>query len=148
MNSINWLSVGGVIGGLVALGQLVWGIYKDRKSGALRLGQAEAAKASLDAAQAEASLPYVEESLKLGNVAEAVSIQQGVINGLRDHAAWQDAQIVARDERITELERRLASRDEKIAELERRLEEAEKALTTARNLINDLRAVRQGEDAP
>jgi len=140
-----WLAAGGVIGGIVALGQLAWGIWKDHKGGTLRRSQAEAAKATLDVSQAEASLPHVQESLKLGNVAEAVSIQQQVINGLREHAAWQDAQLDLRDRRIMDLERRLSERDAKVEELERRLDEAEGALNTARNIINELRETSRSE---
>lgn len=141
----DWLSTGGVLGGLIALGQLGWGIYKDRKGGALRKGQAEAAKVSLDVVQAEQSLPHVQESLRLGNVADAVAVQQQVINGLRDHAAWQDQQLQARDGRIGELERRLAERDRKIEELEQRLGVAEDALSTAKRLIGELRATSRQE---
>ena len=140
-----WLSTGGVLGGLVVFAQLAWGVWKDHKGGAVRKGQAEAAKASMDVAQAEASLPHVQESLKLGNLAEAVTIQQQVINGLREHAAWQDEQLVARDRRIMDLEERLAARDAKVEELERRLDTAEEALTTARNIINELRETSRSE---
>lgn len=139
------LSVVGVIGGLVAVGQLAWAVYKDKSGGAIRKSQAEAAKATVDVAQAEASLPYVQESLRLGNVAEAVSIQQGVINGLREHATWQDEQLRLRDVRIEELEGRLASRDKKIEELEARLDEAEASLNTAKRLIGELRSTSREE---
>lgn len=140
-----WLSTGGVLGGLVVLAQLTYGIWKDHRGGAVRLGQAEAAKASLNVAQAEASLPHVQESLKLGNVAEAVAIQQQIINGLREHASWQDQQLETRDARIQELESRLTERDRKIEELERRLDDAEAALTTAKRLIGELRETSRGE---
>lgn len=141
----NYLSWAGLIGGLVAVGQLAYGIYKDRVSGAARLGQAEAAKATMDAAQAEASLPHVQESLRLGNVSEALSIQQQVINGLREHANWQDSQLALKDARIAELEERLTGRDRKIEELEKRLDQAEDALNTAKRLIGELRATSIGE---
>lgn len=134
-----WLSAVGLAGGCVAIGQFVYGIYKDRKGGVLRKGQAEAAKASLDTAQAEASLPHVQESLRLGNVAEAVAIQQQIINGLRDHAAWQDAQLEESHAREQELIRRLAERDQKIDELESRLSIAEGNLSEARRIIDGLR---------
>lgn len=134
------LSVGGVLGGVLALGQFGYGIWKDRKGGTLRKSQAEAAKASLDTAQAEAALPHIQDQLRLGNVAEAVAIQQGIINGLREHAAWQDGQLDEAHRREKALEDRLSERDAKIAELEQRLGEAEKALTIAKRLIGDLRA--------
>lgn len=139
------LSTAGVLGGIVAACQFVYGIYKDRKGGALRKGQAEAAKATLDTAQAEAALPHVTEALALGNVQEAVAIQQGIINGLRDHAAWQDKELEDCHKENGELRRRLAERDGKIAELEKRLGEAEKALTIAKRLIGDLRATSRSE---
>lgn len=142
---MNELVAGGLIGSVVVLLQLAYGIWKDHRGGAARLGQAEAAKATLDATQAEASLPYVQESLKLGNVAEAVAIQQQIINGLREHASWQDAQLEIRDNRVQELENRLAERDRKIEELERRLDDAEEALSTAKRLIGELRATSRGE---
>lgn len=141
----DWLPWAGLLGGIVAVGQLLWGIWKDQRGGALRKGQAEAAKASLDVAQAELSLPHVQESLKLGNLAEAVTIQQQIINGLREHAAWQDDQIKGRDSRITELEERLAARDEKVAALEERLNQAEEALNTARRIIDELRETSRSE---
>lgn len=144
----DWLSAGGILGGIVVAGQLAWGIWKDQKGGALRKGQAEAAKATLDVSQAELSLPHVQESLKLGNVAEAVTIQQQIINGLREHAAWQDAQLSARDQRISDLEARLAARDAKVAELEDRLNAAEEALNTARSIIDELRATSLSEQEP
>lgn len=134
-----WLSVGGILGGILAIAQFAYGVYKDRRGGALRKSQAEAAKATLDTAQAEAALPHVQDSLRLGNVAEAVAIQQGLINGLREHAAWQDQQLAESHAREAELAKRLTERDEKIAELERRLGEAEKALTIAKRLIGSLR---------
>lgn len=143
---MEWLAVGGIIGGVVAFGQLLWGIWKDHRGGALRKSQAEAAKASLDAAQAAQSLPYVAESLKLGNVTEAVAIQQQIINGLRDHAAWQDEQITQRDEKIAQLEGALKARDEKVAELETRVNAAEQEMATARGIIDELRASAAGRD--
>lgn len=140
-----WLSAGGILGGCLAIAQFGYGIYKDRKGGTLRKSQAEAAKASLDTAQAEAALPHVQDSLRLGNVAEAVAIQQGIINGLREHAAWQDAQLEEAHARELELSRRLSERDGKIRELEKRLGEAEKALSTAKRLIGELRATSRSE---
>lgn len=142
---LSWV---GVIGGILAVAQFAYGVWKDRKGGALRKSQAEAAKATLDTAQAEAALPHVQDQLRLGNVAEAVAIQQGVINGLRDHAAWQDRELEACHTENAQLRDRLAERDAKIAELEQRLGEAEKALTIAKRLIGDLRADarRDGEE--
>jgi len=141
-----WLSAGGIVGGLLAVAQFGYGVYKDRKGGALRKSSAEAAKATLDTAQAEAALPHIQDQLRLGNVAEAVSIQQGIINGLRDHAAWQDKELEAAHAEAAELRHRLAERDRKIAELERRLTEAERALNTAKRLIGELRATSRSED--
>lgn len=135
----------GLIGGIVALCQVAWQVYRGFKGGELRKSQAEAAKAHLDTAQAEASLPHIQRSLELGNVAEAVAIQQGIINGLRDHAKWQDGQIEERDGRIVELERRLTERDEKIEELAKRLISAEVSLATAKRLIGELRTTRYDE---
>lgn len=137
---MNELSIAGVIGGVLAVCQFGYGIWKDRKGGALRKSQAEAAKATLDTAQAEAALPHIQDQLRLGNVSAAVAIQQGIINGLRDHAAWQDEQLSESHQRELALSERLAERDAKIAELEQRLGEAEKALTIAKRLIGDLRA--------
>lgn len=134
-----WLSGAGVLGGTLAIGQFLYGIWKDRKGGTLRKGQAEAAKATLDTAQAEASLPHVQESLRLGNVAEAVTIQQQIINGLRDHAAWQDSQLEACHAENDELRERLAERDRQIDELEARLSIAEGNLADARRIIDTLR---------
>lgn len=134
-----WLSTAGVLGGVLAVAQFTWGIIKDQRGGALRKGQAEAAKAILDTSQAEASLPHVQESLRLGNVSEAVAIQQQIINGLRDHAAWQDAQLEAAHQEAAELRARLAERDEKIDELEARLAIAEGNLGEARRIIDTLR---------
>lgn len=140
-----WLAGGGVLGGIIALSQLAYGIYKDRKDGTLRKGQAEAAKASLDTMQAEASLPYVTESLKLGNVAEAVAVQQQIINGLREHAAWQDARLEECHQENQELRDRLAARDEKVRELEERVLAAEGSLGVARQIIDELRETSRTE---
>lgn len=134
---LSWV---GVMGGVLAVAQFLYSVWKDKKGGATRKSQAEAAKATLDATQAEAALPHVQDQLRLGNVAEAVAIQQGVINGLRDHAAWQDKELEACHSENAALRDRLAERDAKIAELEKRLGEAEKALTIAKRLIGDLRA--------
>lgn len=139
MNNNDYLAIGGVLGGVLALGQFLYGIYRDRAGGALRKSQAEAAKVSLDAQQAEASLPHVQESLRLGNLAEAVAIQQQVINGLRDHAAWQDAELVKCHAENAALIKRLAERDARIDELEERLGTAEDNLTAARRIIDTLR---------
>lgn len=134
-----WLSTAGVLGGVVAMAQFVWSVHKDRAGGILRKGQAEAAKATLDTAQAEASLPHVQESLRLGNVAEAVAIQQQIINGLREHAAWQDEQLAACHTENEDLRTRLAERDRQIDELEGRLSAAEGTLAEARRIIDSLR---------
>jgi DNA repair exonuclease SbcCD ATPase subunit len=134
-----WLSLAGVLGGVLAVAQFGYGVWKDRQGGALRKSQAEAAKATLDTAQAEASLPHVQESLRLGNVAEAVSIQQQVINGLREHAAWQDAQLAEAHAEVEALRNALAERDRQIDELEKRLGLAEDNLQTARRIIDRLR---------
>lgn len=142
----DWLSYGGVIGGLLAVGQFLYGIYKDRKGGALAKTAAEAAKASLDAEQAAAALPHVTEALALGNVQEAVGIMQGIINGLRDHAAWQDKELEACHTENASLRDRLSERDEKIAELEERLGEAEAALRAAARLIEELRETSRSEE--
>lgn len=141
-----WLSLAGTLGGVVAVVQIGYTIWKDRKSGALRKGQAEAAKASLDTAQAEQSLPHVQEALKLGNLSEAVAIQQTIINGLRDHAAWQDGQMVDLKAENDELRTRLSERDDKIKELEQRLGEAEESLNTAKRLIGELRETSRREN--
>lgn len=141
----DYLSIGGMIGGIIAAAQLAWTIYKGHKGGELRKTQAEAAKASLDTLQAEASLPHVTEALRLGNVADAVAVQQQIINGLREHASWQDQQLILRDERIVTLEGRLSQRDKKIAELERRLTDAETSLNTAKRLIGELRQASRDE---
>lgn len=141
----DWLAIGGILGGAAALGQLLHQTIKTWRGGELRKGQAEAAKASLDTMQAEASLPYVTEALKLGNVAEAVSVQQQLINGLRDHAAWQDEQLQSREKKIRELEERLAARDEKVRELEERVTIAEQSLAASRVIINELRETSRNE---
>lgn len=141
----DWLALGGLLGGVAALGQLAYQAVKTWRGGELRKSQAEAAKASLDNLQAEASLPHVAESLKLGNVAEAVTIQQQVINGLREHAAWQDGQIKGRDDRIADLEARLEDRDRKIAELEKRLGLAETEVAAAKRIIGELRETSRAE---
>lgn len=140
-----WLSGAGVAT-VIGLGsQIAYALFKDYKGGGLRKSQAEAAKTSLDAAQAEASLPHVTEALRLGNLAEAVAIQQQVINGLRDHAVWADEQIKARDAKIADLETRLGDRDAKIEELERRLDIAEDSLKASRTIIDELRATSRAE---
>lgn len=135
-----WTPLVAASAALVAVGQFLWAIYKDRKSGALMKGSAEAAKASLDAVQAEQSLPHVQESLRLGNVAEAVAIQQQIINGLREQVAWQDSQLGDARRDNEDLRARLADRDAKIDELERRLGVAEHELKDARRIIDGLRA--------
>lgn len=140
-----WLSAAGGLAGIAALLQFGWGAIQSWRGGSVRRQQAEAVKATLDVEQAEQSLPHVAESLRLGNVGEAVTIQQQIINGLREHAAWQDEQLQRRDARIQELEERLEQRDNRIDELEKRLELAEEALTTARTIINDLRRTRSDE---
>lgn len=142
------LAIGGILGGIAAMGQLAYTALKTHRGGELRKGQAEAAKVSLDNLQAEASLPHVTEALKLGNVSEAVSIQQQIINGLRDHASWQDDQIKARDEKITELEGRLSARDEKIRKLEERVTIAERSLAESRAIIDELRETSRTENGP
>lgn len=141
-----WLATGGVLGGIVALSQLAYGIWKDRKGGTLRRSQAEAAKASLDTLQAEASLPHVTESLKLGNVAEAVAVQQQIINGLREHAAWQDARLEEAHAENRELRERLAARDAKVQELEERVTIAEANLAASRAIIDELRETSRAEE--
>jgi len=133
---LTWLGGGGFV---IGMAQLVAGLYKDRKSRTAQKGQAEAAKATLDAAQAEAAMPHVQESLKLGNVSEAVAILNQVINGLREHAAWQD-------ERLEEAHAEIRRRDEKIATLEERLNEADGLLAAARKIIDELRAPEQQAD--
>lgn len=139
------LSTGGVIGGAIAILQISHQVWKSYRGGELRKGQAEAAKATLDVTQAEASLPHVTESLKLGNVAEAVAVQQQVINGLRAHAEWADLQLQAKEKRIAELEDRLTARDLKIQELEDRLNVAEDSLNTAKRIIDELRETSRTE---
>lgn len=139
------LQVGAWIGGLVAMGQLGFQAYKWKTGGEERKSQAEAAKAHLDVTQAEAALPHVQESLQLGNVAEAVAVQQGMINGMQDHIRFQDEQLVAKDARIELLEKRLAERDKKIEQLEHRLDVAEANLATAKRLIGELRTTSRNE---
>lgn len=134
------LSIGGVVGGLVALIQVAYTIYKDKASGALRKGEAEAAQATIEVAQAENALPHVAEALALGNVGDAVSVQQQVINGLRAHTTWLEEQLTLRDQREEELRKRLAERDAKIDELEARLTLCEDQLASARSIVNELRA--------
>ena len=143
-----FLATGGIAGGVLAVVQVAWGIIQDARGGGLRKSRAEAAKTTLDVTQAEASLPHVTDALRLGNVADAVAIQQQVINGLRDHAVWADEQIKSRDARIEELEARLASRDERIEELERRLDVAEAAVKDSRLIIDELRATSRAEQHP
>lgn len=138
------LALTGYIALGLAVAQFAWQVHKDRKGGSLRKGQAEAAKATLDEAQAAASLPHVTRALELGNIAEAVSIQQQTINGLREHSVWQDEQLALRDLKIADLGRQIAERDDKIARLEERLDAAEEALSTARTIINELRATAAG----
>lgn len=144
----DYLAIGGILGGIAAMGQLSYTAYKGWRGGELRKGQAEAAKASLDALQAEASLPHVTEALKLGNVAEAVAVQQQIINGLRDHASWQDEQLQAREEKIKQLEERLAARDQRINDLEERVSVAERSLAESRAIIDELRETSRTENGP
>lgn len=139
------LQVGAWIGGMVALGQLSLQSWKWFRGGEQRKSQAEAAKAHLDVAQAEAELPHIQESLKLGRVAEAVAVQQGMINGMQDHIRFQDEQLAAKDDRIALLEQRLADRDTRIDELEARLGQAEDNLAEARRMITDLRTASHNE---
>jgi len=139
------LQVGAWIGGLVAAGQLGFQWWKWQRGGEQRKSQAEAAKAHLDATQAESALPHVQRSLELGNVAEAVAVQQGIINGMQDHIRFQDEQLTAKDARIATLEQRLADRDAKIEQLERRLDLAEENLATAKRLIGELRSTSRNE---
>lgn len=145
---MEWLTITGAVGGVLAVAQFAWGAWKDHKGGALRKGNAEAAKATLDVAQAEASLPHVQESLRLGNVAEAVAIQQGIINGLREHAAWQDGQLDACHRENEDLRHRLAERDRQIDELEGRLTTAEGNLSEARKIIDQLRGAADHTGGP
>lgn len=137
------LQIGAIIGGIVALGQLGLQAWKWFKGGEQRKSQAEAAKAHLDVAQAEAELPHIQESLKLGRVAEAVAVQQGMINGMQDHIRFQDEQLAAKDLRIKELEDRNREKDLKIDELEARLGNAEDNLAEARRMIDAIREDRQ-----
>ena len=81
------------VAAFLAVVQFCYLVYKERKGGFLQKGQAEAQKAVLETAQTEASLPHVQESLKLGNVSDAVEILQGVIVNLREHIKWQDAEL-------------------------------------------------------
>ena len=135
----------GVLGGVGSFLTVAWTITKEVRGRTTRRMQAEAAKASIDAEQAEASRPHVERALELGNFAEALSIQQTVINGLREHAAWQDQEISDLREERGELKARLAERDDKIRELEQRLGEAENYLTECRQIINGMRDTRDAE---
>lgn len=140
-----WMSALGGLAGLAALIQIVWRIVSDRKAQVNQKGAAEAAKASLDSVQAEASLPHVVESLRLGNLSEAVAVQQQIINGLREHVAWQSQQLEQAVEREAQLAERLAARDAKIAELEERLTAAENLLDQARKIIDGLKTTVKNE---
>lgn len=145
MNSDTLLQIGGVLGGVAAIGQMTFQYWKYRTSGEDRKGQAEAARAHLDVAQAEAGLPHVQQALEIGNIGEAVAVQQGMINGMQDHIKFQDDLLAAKDKRIELLEKRLADRDARIDELEARLGQAEDNLAEARRMITDLRTTSQTE---
>lgn len=133
------------MGGLAAIGQMGFQWWKYHRSGEDRKGQAEAAKAHLDVAQAEAGLPHVQQALEIGNIGEAVAVQQGMINGMQDHIKFQDDLLAAKDRRIELLETRLAERDSKIEQLEKRLDLAEENLATAKRLIGELRSTSRSE---
>lgn len=146
------LSIGGILGGAAAIGTLLREVWQYRAGDGDRRARAEAAKASLDVAQAEASLPMVQESLRIGNVAQAVTLQQQVMNGLREHMAWQDEQMLAKDQRIEFLENRDEQRVKRIDQLETHLQTLEKQLRSveeqlavARGIIDDLRGSRAAE---
>lgn len=142
MSGDQWLQIGGILGGIAAIGQLTFTWWKYHRSGEDRKGQAEAAKAHLDVAQAEAGLPHVQQALELGNVGEAVAVQQGMINGMQDHIRFQDELLRQKDDRIRLLEERNREKDEKIDELEKRLGLAEDNLQEARRMIDALRTDR------
>lgn len=132
-------TIAALVAGSAALGQVVWAGWKDHRGGGLRKGTAEAEKAALDTRQAEAALPYVQESLRLGNVAENLAIQQDLINGLRVHVLWQDEQLAEAHSENEGLRARLAERERQINELEQRLGVAEDSLMEARRIIEHLR---------
>lgn len=137
------MDVGTIIGasaGIAALTQVCWAAWKDHRGGGIRRSSAEAQKATLDALQAEASMPHLQESLRLGNVAENLAIQQKIIDGLVSHTGWQDEQLVEAHQENDDLRRRLAEREEQINELERRLGIAEDSLMEARRIIDHLRS--------
>lgn len=145
MTPDQWLQLGGILGGIAALSQVGFTAYKYKRGGEDRKGQAEAAKAHLDVAQAEAGLPHVQQALELGNLGEAVAVQQGMINGMQDHIRFQDELLASKDKRIETLENRLADRDKRIDELEQRLGQAEDNLQEARRMITDLRTTSRSE---
>lgn len=136
MTTLTWLGVGG--GGLAIL-QFLWTVYKDVKGGGIRKLNAEAAKEAMDAESAAASMPHLQESIRLGNWAEAMALQQSHINGLQAQLSSSAERERLKDQRIDELETRVRDRDKRIDELELRLGHAEDHLTEARNIINDLR---------
>jgi chromosome segregation ATPase len=125
---------------VLAFATFAWAAYKDVKGGGLKRTQAEAAKESLDAEAAAASMPMLQESIRLGNWAEAMALQQQHINGLQDQLAAGAERERAKDKRIDELEARIQARDQRIDELEERLGQAETHLDEARSIIKELRA--------
>jgi uncharacterized coiled-coil protein SlyX len=145
VNSETILQIGGILGGIAAIGQVGFSAWRWKRGGEQRKGQAEAAKAHLDVAQAEAAGPHVAQALELGNIGDAVAVQQGMINGMQDHIRFQDGIIEARDKRIKVLEDRLKERDDRIDELEKRLGLAEDNLNEARRMINAMRSTTQDE---
>jgi chromosome segregation ATPase len=145
VNAELWVG-GGVLGAVFAGIQILYRMIQDARGGNVRRSRAEAAKMTLDVSQAEQSLPHVTEALRLGNVADAVAVQQQVINGLRDHAAWQDEQLRSRDAEIVDLRRRLTDRDARIEELEARVDVAERSLSSARAIIEELRQTSRTEN--
>jgi len=129
----------GALTGVAALLTIAYRMWTDHRSDTSRKGQAEAAKAVLDVNQAEAALPHVQRALELGNVSEAVTIQQQLLNTLRAHIAWQDEELEKRHQEIMSLRGEVAQRDALIEELVVRVDEAEKKLSEARQFIETLR---------
>lgn len=83
----------------------------------------------LDKAIKEA--PLVQESLSLGNVDKAVTIQQGIIANLERHIKFQDAE-------MTKLLIKLDDRDKKIDSLERELNGVKTRLTAESSRVSKM----------
>lgn len=136
---INYVEFAALVGAIGICVQGFWRLYTYLTSREQQHDQSLADRVQMEALQAEISAPHILEQLQLGNIKDAVSMQQTVITGLYAHARWQDEQIIERDRRIADLEDEIRRRDTRVEELERRVTSAERNLKVARRIIDQFR---------